>query len=475
MEKFTVGQICEAVKGVLLRGNNDTEVTGICIDSRQAAPGDLFVPIIGERVDAHRFIPDVFAKGAAASFTSHFDNLPETEGALIGVNNTEDALQMLGAWYRTQFEIPVVGVTGSVGKTTTKEMVSAALATTFDVLKTPGNYNSLVGLPVTILALEKHHEAAVIEMGMSERGEMEKLSKVAVPHCGVITNIGVSHIAQLGSQENIRKEKANIIDSFDENSVLFLCADDPLLYELAVHPENVDLDEKTREVLPKIRICTYGLREGSDYRAVEIETVDDRTSFVCVGPKGSCKVSLSVLGTHNVCNALAAIGIAETLGIPMEKAAEGVGAYQAFRMRGQIHTVGSTKIIDDTYNASPDSMKSGVRMLTSLTGCNKTIAVLADVLELGERSDELHEDVGRFIAEESTVDLLLTVGRGGKHIAKGAAEHLREGRNLEIHSFQEKAEAIAFLKEMCLDGCGILIKGSRGMEMEEIVKTFIPA
>ena len=475
METCTIAQICEATKGVLLRGSSDTEVTGICIDSREAKAGDLFVPIIGERVDAHRFISDVFAKGAAASFTSHFDALPEGDGVLIGVNDTQKALQMFAGWYRRKYDIPVVGVTGSVGKTTTKEMVSAALAARFDVLKTPGNYNSLVGLPVTVLGLSAHHEAAVLEMAMSERGEMEQLSETAIPQYGVMTNIGVSHIAQLGSQENIRKEKANIIDSFDEGSVLFVCADDPLLYELATDPEHVDLDDKTREALPKIKICTYGVREDADYRAVEIETKDDKSSFVCVGPNGSCEVHLQVLGLHNVNNALAAIAVAETLGIPMEEAAAGVGTYQGYIMRGQIHHVGSMKLIDDTYNASPDSMKSGLRMLGSLTGCDKTIAVLADVLELGEKSDMLHEEVGRYVSQETDVDMLITVGRGGKHIAQGAEANMPEGRKLEIHAFSDKAGAIAFLKEQNLENCGMLVKGSRGMAMEEIVKTFIPA
>ncbi|MBQ4473449.1 MAG: UDP-N-acetylmuramoyl-tripeptide--D-alanyl-D-alanine ligase, partial [Lachnospiraceae bacterium] len=460
--------------GVLLRGSMDTEVTGICIDSRVVQPGDLFVPIIGERVDAHRFIPDVFAKGAAASFTSQFDSLPEEAKVLIGVNDTEEALQMLGAWYRRQFDIPVVGVTGSVGKTTTKEMISAALSAKLKVQKTPGNFNSLVGLPITVLGIEDCHQAAVIEMGISERGEMEKLSQIAVPQYGVITNIGVSHIGQLGSQENIRKEKANIIDSFGEGSVLFLCADDPLLYEMATG-EEIDLDDRTREVLPQITVRTFGQRPDADYHAVQVQTRDDRTSFACVGPNGSCEVHLSVMGIHNVNNALAAIGIAEALGLTMEEAARGVGTYKAFRMRGEIHHVGSMKLIDDTYNASPDSMKSGIRMLTSLSDCEKTVAVLADVLELGEQSDALHESIGRFIAEETSLNCLVTVGKGGRHIARGAKEALPEGRDLEVHSFADKAEAIEFLKGMNLENCGVLVKGSRGMQMEEIVKTFIPA
>ena len=470
-------EIAEAVGGVILQGKEEAKVLDICIDSREAKPGDLFVPIIGERVDAHKFIPDVFAKGAACSFSSHGLTLPDGstytgEGTIIGVDNTEDALQKLGSWYRDRFEIPVVGVTGSVGKTTTKEMVSAALSAKFHVRKTPGNFNSLVGLPVTVLGITSEHSAAVIEMGISERGEMEKLSVIAKPKYGVMTNIGVSHIAQLKTRENIRKEKANIVDSFSEGSVLFVCGDDPLLREIAEHWEEIDLDEKTKEILPKIKIVTYGQNLPADYFAEQIVNEDDRTSFVCVGPNGSVPVQLHVLGAHNVNNALAAIAVAEAVGISMEDAAAGVGGYEAFRMRGQIHQVNGMKLIDDTYNASPDSMKSGLKMVTSLSDCTKTAAVLADVLELGEQSDALHEEVGAFIAKETSLDLLVTVGHGGSCIAKGARENLEEGRDLEIHSFEDKQGAIAFLKEKDLRGYGVLVKGSRGMAMEEVVKSF---
>lgn len=465
MEPMKIKEIVEATGGTLLCGSEETRIRSVSINSNEIGADALFVPIIGERVDAHRFLGSALDNGAAASFTSR----PETAvhgGTQILVADTVKALQDMAACYRQRFSVPVVGVTGSVGKTTTKEMISAALETSLCVLKTAGNRNSQVGLPLTVLELEQKHQAAVIEMGMSERGEMAKLAAVACPSLGVMTNIGVSHIAQLGSRETIRQEKCNLADTFCSGSVLYVNGDDPLLRELAEGKE-IGLDPATEEGLRGVPVVTFGQEKEADYRAEEVRTENDRVSFTCRGPEGSVRVRLAVPGLHNVNNGLAALAVAARLGIPMEQAARGLEEYRPLAMRGQIETVKGMKIIDDTYNASPDSMKSGIRMLTSLSGCTRTIAVLADVLELGADSDRLHREVGEFIGRESGLTHLITVGEGGARIAEGAAE---AGSAVQIHSFPDKEQAGAYLQSMIRPGDGILVKGSRGMRMEEIVK-----
>ncbi|WP_343209982.1 UDP-N-acetylmuramoyl-tripeptide--D-alanyl-D-alanine ligase [Anaerolentibacter hominis] len=460
-----VSEIVTAVQGRLIQGNEDVEISSVSIDSREIGEGCLFVPIIGERVDAHRFLLTAFGNGAAAALISREQEEYAPDGTYILVQDTVAALQDMAAAYRDRFDIPVVGITGSVGKTTTKEMISAALKTEFSVLKTAGNRNSQVGLPLTVLTIEPEHTAAVIEMGMSERGEMEKLARVARPNIAVLTNIGVSHIGQLGSQENIRKEKLNIIDEFKPGDVLILNGDDPLLRELAQGGVS-DLDEKTLHAMADIRIVTFSAEGNADYTADDIVTDGEATSFTLrTGDGRSEEIKLSVIGLHNVRNALAALVVSDFMGIPFFLAKQGLKDYRPIKMRGEVKETGGIKIIDDTYNASPDSMKSGIGVLTALPGLNRRIAVLADVKELGERSEKLHYEVGVFLADQN-VDILVTVGAQAREIARAVRER---GRNMVTASFDQNEEAIAWLKDNIAAGDGILVKGSRGMHTEDIV------
>lgn len=475
MKAIKVSELVEAVNGKLLAGDGEILVTSVSTNSKEIEKGALFVPIVGERVDAHDFIDMALDAGAVVTFTQR-DNLSYKEGkAYIKVENTLYALQAAASYYRSQFSIPLIGITGSVGKTTTKEMIAAALSTQKKVLKTKGNMNSQVGLPLMMFELDSEVEVAVIEMGMSEVGEMQRLAKIAKPDMAVMTNIGVSHIGQLGSKENIRKEKLNIIDEFIGGNTVFVNGDDALLAELKDFSLRVKAGEKaftnifdkaTLDKLGSIEIKEFGMGEQSFYRGTNVSVVGDETHFTYVSESGEQEIILSVLGDHNVGNAVVALAIAEKMGIRPEIAKEGLKEYRPIDKRGQIFESKGMKIIDDTYNASPDSMKSGAAMLLAMNGLKRKILVLADVLELGEVSRACHYEVGTFLANKK-LDLVVCVGQEAKAIAEGIEEHTKE---VSAKYFEQKEDAIHFLKDYLKEGDGVLIKGSRGMHMEEVVE-----
>ena len=492
MISVSVEQLVAAVHGELLAGSGNRQIKNVTIDSREQEEDALFVPIIGEKTDGHKYVSGALKNGARALFmqkeSAYKEEIlalaGETGASVVAVEDTVAALQQFAAWYRNRFALPVVGITGSVGKTTTKEMISAALETEKKVLKTIGNKNSQIGLPLMMFYMEDSYDIAVIEMGMSEVGEMRNLALVARPECAVMTNIGVAHIAQLGSKENIRKEKLNIVNCFDNNSVLFVNGNDTLLNELATeitqNSITIDCDKETLPVLQSTKAVTYGICENEeaksfDVMAKNLVTGGSGIGFTAVvrenGVEKQIPVQLKVYGTHNVMNALAAIAVAMRYGIAPEKAAEGLAQYEPIAMRGQINVVNEITWIDDTYNASPDSMKSGAQVMLSLEG-KRHIAVLADVLELGEASEGLHREVGAYLAalQENgrKTDILVTVGTQAAFLADEAKQ---QGLK-EVHSFSSNAEAVACLKEMLLPGDVVLVKGSRGMHTEEIVKAF---
>ncbi len=485
-----VEQLVAAVGGKLLTGSGNRLIKDVIIDSREKAEDSLFVPIIGEKTDGHKYVAGALASGAKTLFMQKESAYKEeilslakdAEACVVAVEDTVSALQSFAAWYRNQFELPVVGITGSVGKTTTKEMISAALETEKKVLKTIGNKNSQIGLPLMMFYLDDSYDIAIIEMGMSEVGEMKNLTAVARPECAVMTNIGVAHIAQLGSKENIRKEKLNIINEFDKKSVLFVNGNDTLLNNIATEITQksiiMDCDEASRAVLKDTKALTYGISsaEEFDISAVDLVTGGSGIGFTAVinaeGTIQKVPVQLKVYGNHNVMNALAALAVAMHYGISPEKAAEGLAEYEPIAMRGQIKTVNGITWIDDTYNASPDSMKSGAQVMLSLEG-KRHIAVFADVLELGEASEQLHREVGAFLAtlteQGRTTDILVTVGTQAAFIADEAK---KQGIKQTV-SFASNAEATEFLKQTLTAGDVVLVKGSRGMHTEEIVKVFI--
>ena len=341
MREITAKQAARAAGGRVIFGDPEKKICHISLDSRKMEGRDLFVPIVGERVDAHRFICQAISAGAETVFTSCHHSEKEVREAIesqcrehpewsgqallstwICVEDTKAALQALGAWCRSQAQIPLVGITGSVGKTTTREMVACALSAGYRVYKTPGNSNSQVGVPITVFNIPKEAQIGVIELGMSEPGEMTKIAQVAQTDCAVMTNIGVAHIEQLGSKENILKEKLHIQDGMAEDGVLFLNGDDPLLR--AVMP-----DQGRSRIL-------YGLWEGCDCRGENLHLENGFPVFTAVCKEERVQVHLKVMGNHMVSNALAALAVASRYGIPLQKAAAALEQFDGFKGRQQI-------------------------------------------------------------------------------------------------------------------------------------------
>ena len=458
MEAISVKEIVEAVGGKLLCGDENTIVTNVCIDSREAKEGTLFVPIIGEKVDAHKFIAQVFVSGAAAVLTSSGE-ITDVKKPHILVKHTEKALGALSVYYKQRFSIPVVGITGSVGKTSTKEMIAAALGTKYCVLKTAGNQNSNIGVPLTLFRIESQHEIAVIEMGISDFDEMSELADFVHPDTAVVTNIGVAHLAQFKTRENIMAEKLMIAKHFGSEGVLYLNGDNDMLQN-AFTCSAVKLEKPQN-------IHYFGTDPSADFYAENIHIKDGRQCFTFVGGGFTTEISMLQLGLHNVYNAVVALAIAMQYGIAPDIAKAGVESYQGIAMRQQVnHMRDGIKIIDDTYNASPDSIKSGVQVLVSMDNEGRKIACLADVLELGDMSRQCHYDTGKYIAETG-IDEVVTVGDMMKELARAIEE---TNPDIVTHTFDHNEEAAEYIKSIIGKGDALLCKGSRGMHQEEIVQ-----
>ncbi|MDD7482708.1 MAG: UDP-N-acetylmuramoyl-tripeptide--D-alanyl-D-alanine ligase [Clostridia bacterium] len=454
--KMTAWQAAQACGGELLCGDPQTPLTSFFTDSREVCTGGMFVPLKGERTDAHIFIEATLQAGAAGTLTQMDIPLRE-DRVVIRVKDTLYALQEIGAWWRSQFSIPVIGVTGSVGKTTTKEMIALALSASFSVMRTRGNQNSQVGMPLTLFQLEEEHDCAVVEMGMSNFGEMARLSEISRPTMAVMTNIGISHIAYLKTQENILREKLHITDRFGPDQFLFVNGDDPLLRRL--------------EGEVPLRVVTFGLSEGCQYRAVQVEMDETGVRFLLQTPRGVLPMSIPVPGEHNVRNAAVSIAVTEALGGDVEKAALALSHYEPPAMRQQIFHAGGVTVVDDTYNASPDSVHTAVQLLARLGAQGRKIAVLADMLELGEKSYEGHYDCGAFCAENG-VNMVIAVGEESAATAQGARE-TAGSHPVEVYHCENNEQAIGILKKQLLPGDTVLVKGSRGMHMEEIVRELL--
>lgn len=454
MEKLYIREILDATKGNLLCGSENLEVTSVSTNSKTAADGALFIPIRGEKMDGHQFIKGAFENGATAALTS-VSEVANSSNTYIKVADSLRAMQDLAAYYRRKFDIPVVGITGSVGKTSTKEMIASVLSSGFCVTKTVGNLNGQIGLPQTIFGIEKKHDVAIVEMGISKFGEMERLSKIARPNFAVMTNIGVTHIENLKTRQNILAEKLHITDTLTGNSVLFLNNDDEML-------QSVD-------AFGKFKVTTFGMGEGSDFRAENIRIDGENTYFDVVYGGVRESVMIPIVGVHNVYNALVAVALGLEMGLPMDKIKSGLLRYENLNMRQRIYRTPKITVIDDSYNASPDSMVSAIDVLNQVTKKGRKIAVLADMLELGEISGEKHFDLGRTVAN-SNIDVLITVGKEAKNIAEGARS---VSKSIQVHSFETNEEAKDCLTKVIQEGDNILVKGSRGMHMEQIAQFLV--
>lgn len=454
MEQITVKEILEATGGRLLCGSPDTPLDHVSIDSRTMKGNDLFVPLVGEKVDAHRFIGQAFDNGAAATFTSEHDVM-EDNRPWIRVSDTKRALQALGAWYRRRLKLPLVGITGSVGKTTTREMVACALSARYRVYKTPANHNSQVGVPITMTEISGQDEIGVIELGMSEPGELTVIAGIAQIQMAVITNIGITHIEQLGSQENIFREKLSIQDGLTEHGILFLNGDDELL--------------KKTTARDGFETIYYGTGENCHYRAADVRLENGYPVFTAVCGDERVPVRLKVMGTHNVANAMVSLAVASVCGIPMEAAAKQLAEFTGFQNRQQIYHTGGMTIIDDTYNASPVSMKAGLEVLNSIEHSRRRVAVLADMKELGPDSPRYHYEIGTYIAAHP-VDKVAVLGELAKEIARGVRE---QAPHILVYEFMDREPLVEWLKTELREGDAVLFKGSNSMELGKVAAVFL--
>lgn len=451
MENITVKDIVKATGGFLLCGDEDTPITGLCIDSRKAQPGDLFIPLLGNKVDGHRFIESAMEK-ASATLTSEHDNVVISEKPFIRVDDTMKALQAIGMDIRDRYDIPYIGVTGSVGKTTTREMIAAAVSTAKRCFQTNGNENSQIGVPMTLSRMTDGYDAAVIEMGISEPGQMEILSEIVKPSICVVTIIGVAHIEFMKTQENIRKEKLSIINHMNKDGLLLLNGDAPLLREI-----KADMPCRT---------LTFGIDEICDFQGSNVKCGEQGMEFDCTHNGETVHVTMDILGKHNVRNALAGIAVAYQMGIPITISAKAFEHFEGQRQR-LIHMENRYTILDDTYNASPDSMKASIDVLCDMDCEGKKIAVLGDMFELGADSASYHYQIGEYLRDKK-IDEVVVVGKEALEIKK--ALDVCDTKYAKTFSFMDNEEVALYLMAIMRPEDVVLIKGSHGMKMDEIVK-----
>ena len=421
----------------------DRPVERISTDSRDVDEKTLYVPLKGERFDGHDFIASALEKGAAGALSER----PADDPRVIRVESTLAALGALGRARRDEIDPLVVGLTGSVGKTTTKDMTALVLGTKYRTHKTAGNFNNEIGLPKTLLALEKEHEAAVIEMGMSHKGEISRLARLAKPDVALITNIGSAHIEYLGSREGIRDAKLEITDGLSAGGTLILNGDEPLLLERIA-----SLRERG------FRVLTFGFSEGCDYRAEEIREGEESVSFTLRG----VSFHVPLAGRHNILNALAASAAGDAAGVPLVCAAGALSAFvPASAMRQSVKKVGAYTLIVDCYNAGPESMHASFQVVKAMKAAGKKIAVLGTMRELGERAPGYHRAAGLEAAE--IFDRVITLGEGSPWYIEGAP-NAAEAPGVE--------DVAPMLLEIAAPGDLILFKGSRLNYLEKAADAF---
>lgn len=457
--KSNAQTILKAIKGSLVFGEADASVDGISINSRLAKPGELFFCIKGETFDGHDFIKDAISKGVAGIIFSDKEKFSAGQmnsGSLfaIEVEDTLRALQDLAFFHRKQYPVRVVGVTGSNGKSTTKEMIAAIAETSGSTLKNKGNLNNHIGLPLSLFELNKTHELAVLEMGMSAAGEIRRLAEIALPEIGVITNIFPAHLVELKNTRAVQAAKGELFESLGKDGTAVVNADDPMVFELA---------EKLRS-----RVITFGIDQPADITATDISFRKNTGFDFTVNLFGEkFPIYLPFISFGSIYNSLAAIATGHALGISKEKISEGIEKSVHLSQRGKVLLHNSMTILDDSYNANPGSMKDALKTLDRFEVDGEKFFVIGDMLELGDFSETAHVDLGKEIAK-SSADYLITVGE----LANLAAQSARKigMKKDKVASFENHQEAADFLSSHISTGDFILVKGSRSSRMEKIIE-----
>lgn len=463
MKQIYVKDVVRLCKGEILIGDENETLVDFARDTREVKDGDIFLGIKGENFDGNLYFKEALKNGAKVCILqkeSIKDKIDKSaiekeysDRTIVIVEDTIKALQELATYKRSLYNIPVIGITGSVGKTSTKDIIASVMSKKYNVLKTLGNYNNQIGLPLTILRL-KDHDAMVVEMGMSELGEISNLTKIARPTVAVITNVGTAHIGNLGSRENILKAKLEILEGLQENGTLIINNDNDMLHDWNKNNHN-----------NKFNVVTFGLENKSDIMAKDVKTSENGSTYKIDINNKTYNVNVSVGGAHFVLNSLCAIAVGNLFNIKMEDILQGTANFELTKRRMEIHKnkMGAT-IINDCYNANYDSMKAALDYLGNIS-TNRRIAVLGDMLELGEFSKMLHEKVGEEVVKNK-IDILLTVGNMSKYISKKAQE---EGlRKDKIYVCKNNEEAIEILENKIQEGDAILLKASNGMNFQEI-------
>ena len=441
---FTTGEIAEVTGGTLRGG--DIEVSGVSTDTRTISRGNLFIAIRGESFNGNDFVAAAKEKGAAAALC---DGEVSADIPIIRVEDSRAAQLALARHYRDRFPVKLCGITGSVGKTSTKDMVYAVLSAKYNTLKTEGNFNNDIGLPRTLFRLDGSYGAAVIEMGMSDLGEISVLSRAAHPDIAVITNIGYCHIENLKTRENILKAKLEILDGASESAPLIVNGDDDYLGTVSA------------DIIGR-KIIRYGFGADCDVRAENITHTSDGERFELIAEGKIFAASLNIVGEHHVMNALAAFCVGRELGLSAEEIIPAFLNYEASGMRQKIERRGDITVILDCYNASPTSMRSALSVLSSMRAKRK-IAVLGDMLELGDMSKQLHAMIADYIRLNADVCFLY-----GAEMA--ACRDALTGSGVEVFHSEDKDTLTARINDFLAEGDAVLFKGSRGMRMEEIAE-----
>lgn len=439
-----VYEIVEATRGILVSGNKDDEINFFSQDSRQMTNGGMYIPLKGERFDGHNFNESAFQTGAQAIISEKDVNYEDK--IVIKVKDTYQALKDMASYLRNHRPVKVVGVTGSVGKTSTRDMVYSVVKQKYKTLKTEGNYNNEIGLPLTILRYHDE-EVLVLEMGMNHLQEMSRLSMIARPDIACITNVGTAHIGELGSRENILKAKLEIINGMKEGSTLIINQDNDMLQTVE---------------LPHLNVVRVGKGKEASIQASHIVLEETKSSFEVEYQGKKEIIEVPVQGEHNISNALIAIAVGIELNISLEDIKKGIQEFKLTKNRMDILEKNHKTVIDGTYNASVDSMKSSIDVLANYK--KRKVAILADMLELGDYSQQLHEEVGSYVASKG-IDILVCVGKEAKYIYQKARESMKD-----VYYFESNQEVIARLDELLKEDDVILVKGSHSMNLKEVVE-----
>lgn len=461
MKNMTLQKIAQACKGSLHLPSQNEEVlqkeaSCVVINSAKLVPDGIFIATVGQRVDGHSFINEVAKKGALGVVCEKEPK--DCEIPYILVEDSFCALRRIAEFYRKQLDIQVVGISGSVGKTSTKEFIASVLSVKYQVLKTEGNFNNEVGLPLTVLSIREEHEVAVLEMGISDFGEMHRLSEIAQPDICVLTNIGTCHLENLGSREGVLKAKSEIFDCMDPNGYVFVNGDDDLLSQISGkggHPP-IHFGVGTQNEIYASSIESKGL--FGSHAVLHMGT--------WVFP-----VEISLPGEHMVWNALAAAAVGKQLGLDIEEIKQGILNVRATRGRSYVMALPTHTVIDDSYNANPGSMRAAIELLLLAEG--RKAAVLGDMFELGENEERLHYEVGAYAAERG-IDVLVFTGTLSRHMYEGACARLageaKEEQRDRVYYFQDKEQMLENLPRILKPEDTVLVKASHGMHFEEVVE-----